>query len=185
MINTEENQIIERALQGESGAFAAIVDAYKGMIFNLAFRMTGNRQDAEDLSQEIFIKAYRNLRQFDRRKRFFTWLYTIGLNVIRNHVKKKGRATIREDAARNSYNPGTDRDSHAELDFMQAQEVGRLEVCLMDLPDDLREAVVLRFYQGLSFEDIASVSDASAGAVKMRVYRGLERLKQLMLRNKQ
>ncbi|RPJ10029.1 MAG: sigma-70 family RNA polymerase sigma factor [Desulfobacteraceae bacterium] len=97
MIQTEENQIVQRVLQGESGAFADLVDAFKGMIFNLAFRMTGSRQDAEDLSQETFIRAYKSLRQFDQRKRFFTWIYTIGLNLIRNHIKKHGREITRGD----------------------------------------------------------------------------------------
>ncbi|MBU1398047.1 MAG: RNA polymerase sigma factor [Proteobacteria bacterium] len=180
MTPTEENQIVERVLQGEHGAFAALVDAYKGMIFNLAFRMTGSRQDADDLSQETFIRAYRNLRQFDPRKRFFTWIYTICLNIIRNHLKKQGREMTRENAGRSSSEAGIDQGAQAERDVMQAQETGRLEICLRKLPGDLREAVVLRFYQGLSFEEIAAISDASLSAVKMRVYRGLEQLKQLM-----
>jgi len=180
MTPTEENQIVERVLQGECGAFAALVDAYKGMIFNLAFRMTGSRQDADDLSQETFISAYRNIRQFDPRKRFFTWIYTIGLNIIRNYLKKQGREMTRENTARSSSETGIGQGAQAELDVMQAQEASRLEISLQKLPADLREAVVLRFYQDLSFEEIAAISEASLSAIKMRVYRGLEQLKQLM-----
>ncbi|MFO7666170.1 MAG: RNA polymerase sigma factor [Desulfobacterales bacterium] len=180
MTTIEENQIVERVLKGERRAFATLVDTYKGMIFNLALRMTGSRQDAEDLSQEIFISAYRNIRQFDQRKRFFTWIYTMGLNIIRNHLKKQGRETTRENAARNSYKEGIYQGAQAELNVMQAQKIRRLEICLQRLPADLREAVVLRFYQDLPFEEIASISDASLSAVKMRVYRGLEQLKDLM-----
>jgi RNA polymerase sigma-70 factor (ECF subfamily) len=181
MTPTEEHQIVERVLKGEREAFAALVDAYKGAIFNLAFRMTGSHQDADDLSQETFIRTYRNLRQFDPRKRFFTWIYTIGLNLIRNHLKKHGRETTRETAAaRSSSEAGIDQGTQTERDMMQAQEIRRLEICLQKLPADLREAVVLRFYQDLSFEEIATISDASPSAVKMRVYRGLEQLKQLM-----
>lgn len=179
MIQTEENQIVQRVLNGESGAFADLVDAFKGMIFNLAFRMTGSRQDAEDLSQETFIRAYKSLRQFDQRKRFFTWIYTIGLNLIRNHIKKHGREITRGDEMR-LHNTADDLHSPSELDVIRAQETGRLEFCLRRLPPDLREAVVLRFYQDLSFEEIAEISSVSLSAVKMRVYRGLERLKQLM-----
>ncbi len=180
MTPTEENQIVERVLQGERGEFTSLVDAYKGMIFNLAFRMTSSRQDADDLSQETFISAYRNLRQFDPRKRFFTWIYTIGLNIIRNHLKKQGREMTMENVARSSSEAEIDQGAQAERDMIQAQETGRLEICLRKLPPDLREAVVLKFYQGLSFEEIAAISDASPSAVKMRVYRGLEQLKQLM-----
>jgi RNA polymerase sigma-70 factor (ECF subfamily) len=180
MTPTEENQIVERVLQGEREAFAALVDAYKGAIFNLAFRMTGSRQDADDLSQETFIRVYRNLRQFDPRKRFFTWIYTISLNLIRNHLKKQGREMSRDTAAQSPSEAGIDQGAQTERDMMQAQENRRLEIGLQKLPADLREAVVLRFYQDLSFEEIATISDASLGAVKMRVYRGLDQLKQLI-----
>ena len=180
MTPTEENQIIERVLKGDREAFAALVDAYKGAIFNLAFRMTDSYQDADDLSQETFTRAYRNLRQFDPQKRFFTWLYTIGLNLIRNHLKKHGREMTRNTAAQSSFEAGIDQGAQTERDMMQAQEIRRLEIGLQKLPADLREAVVLRFYQDLSFEEIETISDASLSAVKMRVYRGLEQLKQLM-----
>ena len=180
MATNEENQIVERVLQGEIGSFAALVDTYKGTIYNLAFRMTGSHQDADDLSQETFIRAYRNLRQFDPRKRFFTWIYTIGLNLIRNHLKKHGREMTRENAARSSSEAGIDQGAQTERDVMRAPEIRRLEICLQKLPADLREAVVLRFYQDLSFEEISTISDASLSAVKMRVYRGLDQLEQLM-----
>jgi RNA polymerase sigma-70 factor (ECF subfamily) len=180
MTSTEENQIVERVLKGEREAFAALIDAYKGAIFSLAFRMTDSHQDADDLSQETFIRAYRNLRQFDPRKRFFTWIYTIGLNLIRNHLKKHGREMSRETAARSSFEPGIDQGVQTERDLMQEQKIRRLEICLRKLPADLREAVVLRFYQDLSFEEIATISGTSLSAVKMRVYRGLEQLQQLM-----
>jgi RNA polymerase sigma-70 factor (ECF subfamily) len=180
MTSTEENQIVERVLKGEREAFAALIDAYKGAIFNLAFRMTDSYQDADDLSQETFTKAYRNLRQFDPQKRFFTWIFTIGLNLIRNHLKKHGREMTRENAARSSPEAGIDQGVQTERNIMQAQEISRLDICLQKLPADLREAVVLRFYQDLSFEEIATISDASLSAVKMRVYRGLEQLQQLM-----
>jgi RNA polymerase sigma-70 factor (ECF subfamily) len=180
MTPTEENQIVERVLKGEREAFAALVDAYKGTIFNLAFRMTYSYQDADDLSQETFIRAYRNLRQFDPRKRFFTWIYTIGLNLIRNHLKKHEREISRENAARRSSEEGIDQGAQTERDMMQVQEIRCLKICLLKLPVDLREAIVLRFYQDLSFEEIATISGASLSAVKMRVYRGLDQLKQLM-----
>jgi RNA polymerase sigma-70 factor (ECF subfamily) len=146
--------------------------------------MTDSYQDADDLSQETFIRAYRNLRQFDPRKRFFTWIYTIGLNLIRNHLKKHGREMSRENAAPSSSEAGIHQGAQTEQDMMQAQEIRHLEICLQKLPADLREAVVLRFYQDLSFEEIATITDASLSAVKMRVYRGLEQLKQFMNKNR-
>ncbi len=176
----QENEVIKSVLQGKREAYAVLVDAYRTQIFNLAYRMTGNYEDASDLAQETFIRAYRNLRQFDPGKRFFTWLYTIGLNLIRNHLKKRGREISRENATQISSEAGTDQGTQAEQDLIQAQEIHHLEICLQKLPTDLREAIVLRFYQDLSFEEIAVISDASLSAVKMRVYRGLEQLKRLV-----
>ncbi|MCK9391043.1 MAG: sigma-70 family RNA polymerase sigma factor [Syntrophales bacterium] len=176
----QEEEVILSVLDGKREAYALLVDAYRTQIFNLAYRMTGNYEDASDLAQETFIRAYQNLRQFDPGKRFFTWLYTIGLNLIRNHLKKRGREMSREAEARSSSEGGVDHGTQAEQDLIQAQEIRRLEICLQKLPDDLREAVVLRYYQDLSFEEIATISNASLSAVKMRVYRGLEQLKRLI-----
>ena len=176
----QEDEVILSVLDGKREAYALLVDAYRTQIFNLAYRMTGNYEDASDLAQETFIKAYQNLRQFDPGKRFFTWLYTIGLNLIRNHLKKRGREMSRETEARSSSEGGVDHGAQAERDLVQAQEIRRLEICLQKLPADLREAVVLRYYQDLSFEEIATISTASLSAVKMRVYRGLEQLKRLI-----
>lgn len=186
MTLNEENEIVERVLNGDRDAYASLVDAYKSAIFNLAFRMTGNDQDADDLAQETFFRAYRNLGQFCSGKRFFTWLYTIALNLIRSHLKKRGRHLFRESQEFIRPRDGVvsetvRRDAERiEWDLIQAQKIDHLEICLQKLPADLREAVILRFYQDLSFEEIALISDASVSAVKMRVYRGLEKLKQLM-----
>lgn len=180
MTPSEENKIIESVLAGNRDSYASLVDSYKGMIFNLAFRMTGSYQDADDLAQEIFIKAYMNLKHFDQEKSFFTWLYTVSLNLIRNHLKQKGRNISREITEKIVPADQIRDGDRMERNLIQAQEITRMETSLQELPIDIREAVVLRFYQDLSFEEIATISDTSLSAVKMRVYRGLERLKLLM-----
>ena len=81
--------IIRRVLEGNRDSYALIVDKYKGPIFNLTYRMTGSYDDASDLAQETFIRAYKNLSRFNTEKKFFTWLYTISLNLIRNHLKER------------------------------------------------------------------------------------------------
>jgi len=178
----QENEAILNVLNGKREAYALLVDAYKTQIFNLAYRMTGNYEDAADLAQETFIKAYQNLLQFDTGKRFFIWLYTIGLNLIRNHLKKRGREMSREmmDQACPDSALEIGAGPRMEQNLIKAQEIRRLEICLQKLPADLREAVVLRFYQDLSFDEIATISNASLSAVKMRVYRGLDKLRTCM-----
>jgi RNA polymerase sigma-70 factor (ECF subfamily) len=77
-------EIVARVLKGDRKAYALLVEEYKSPIYNLAYRMTGNLEDADDLTQETFIRAYQYLRRYDPRKKFFTWLYTIALNLIKN-----------------------------------------------------------------------------------------------------
>lgn len=173
---TREYDIIARILQGEYHAYALLVDAYKGPIFNLAYRMTGNRHDADDLAQEAFITAYENISSFDRGRKFFTWLYTIALNIIRNHLKKIKVSSPPVDPELSAQTIG----ESFEDAFMEEEKYRCLDLCMHQLPDEMSEAIVLRFYQGLSFEDIAAITDLSLSAVKMRVYRGLQKLHSLM-----
>jgi RNA polymerase sigma-70 factor (ECF subfamily) len=179
MDRQEEQDVIAQVRRGERAAFAALVDAYAKPIFNLAFRMTGNRQDADDLAQETFLRAYRKLKRFDPEKKFFTWLYTIALNIIRNHLKSSPERTAR--IAEMAHPPSDPVDpANPEGLFLDREKAQLLEICLQKLPSELKEAVVLRYYQDLSFDEIATITDASVSAVKMRAYRGLERLRALM-----
>ena len=182
MERQEEREIIDRVRRGERAAFAGLVDAYAKPIFNLAFRMTGSRQDADDLAQEAFLRAYQKLKQFDPDKRFFTWLYTIALNIIRNHLKSSPTRPARTQRMADMDHPPADPadPSNPEGIILDREKAQLLEICLRELPSDLREAVVLRYYQDLSFDEIATITGASVSAVKMRAYRGLERLRALM-----
>ena len=89
MNKKQENETIQSVLNGDREKFALFVDKYKGPVFNLVYRLTGSRHDAEDLAQETFIKAYKALNSFQLKKKFFPWLYTIAINLTRNHLKKK------------------------------------------------------------------------------------------------
>jgi len=179
MDRQEEQDVIAQVRRGERAAFAALVDAYAKPIFNLAFRMTGNRQDADDLAQETFLRAYQKLKRFDPEKKFFTWLYAIALNIIRNHLKSSPERTAR--IAEMAHPPSDPVDpANPEGLFLDREKAQLLEICLQKLPSELKEAVVLRYYQDLSFDEIATITDASVSAVKMRAYRGLERLRALM-----
>lgn len=183
MVITEENNIVERILAGERELYAVLVDRYKTPIFNLAFRMTASCEDADDLAQETFVRAFNKLRLFDKEKSFFTWLYTIGLNVIRNHLAKKTKdsltASDRVDDGKYLLN-AADCSLDPEQFTADNQLRELLEFCLLKLTLDLREALALRFYQGLSFEDMAEITGCSVSAMKMRVYRGIEELQRLM-----
>lgn len=179
MDQDQEQEIIGRMLGGDRSAFTDLVEKYQSPIFNLAYRMTGSYEDADDLTQEIFIRAYQKLQQFDPNKKFFTWLYTIGVNHIRNHLKKNFRDVLHLKAANSSLEQ-QQRNGEEEGDVLSDERMIRLEQVIRKLPVDLREAIILKFMQDLTFEEVADVMGDSVSAVKMRIYRGLEKIKQMM-----
>ncbi len=169
-----------RVLSGDRQSYALLVDKYKGPIFNLAYRMTGSREDADDLTQETFIRAYQNLHRFDQSKKFFTWLYTIGVNLIRNHLKKNARDVSHHAAADSALEHQARGNGTGQSDGYANDRIIRLEQVIRNLPVDLREAIILKFINDLTFEEVAAITGDSVSAVKMRIYRGLEKIKQMM-----
>lgn len=185
MDQKREAEIVINVLKGNRQAYALLVEEYKNPIYNLAYRMTHNIQDAEDLAQETFLRAYRELLRYDTKKRFFTWLYTISLNLIRNHLKKTNLRTamhnfyiatggIGHDGKKGSFNV------NASVEESRETRENQMDIGLQKLSPELREILVLRFYQGLSFEMIADITGFSHSAVKMRIYRGLETLRKII-----
>jgi RNA polymerase sigma-70 factor, ECF subfamily len=178
MKQIDEGEIIGRVLGGDREAFSALVDAYKGPVFRLAFRMTGSKQDADDLTQETFLRGFQSLGRFRTGERFFPWLYTISLNVIRNHLRKAN--ALQEDSARNEAPEATDcRNNPAEA-AIDREQGRRLQGYLLRLPVPVREALILRFYEGMGFEDIASMTGDTISSAKMKVYRGLDKIRVMM-----
>ena len=175
-----EAEIVVRVLKGDRQVYALLVEEYKSPIYNLAYRMTGNAEDTDDLTQETFIRAYQKLQQFDQDKKFFTWLYTIGINLIRNHLKKKARDITNPAAVRLFPELQTQGNERREEVILSEDRMIRLEKTMQKLPVDLREAIILKFHQDLTFEEVAAVTGVSLSAVKMRIYRGLDQLKRLM-----
>jgi len=175
-----EAEIVIRVLKGDRQAYALLVDEYKNPIYNLAYRMTNNLHDAEDLAQETFIRAYQNLSRYDQNRIFFTWLYTIGINLIRNHLKKNDRRSEPLTDAHIASASRAREKQTTEENIPAEEKMLQLEKSLQKLPVDLREAIVLKYYQGLTFEEVSVITGDSQSAVKMRVYRGLEKLKKML-----
>jgi RNA polymerase sigma-70 factor (ECF subfamily) len=179
MDTDEDNKIIAQILSGDQQAYAYLVDKYKGPVYSLVYRMTGHHQETDDLAQEIFIRTYRSLKKYDINRNFFPWLYSIALNVLRNYQKKRNpiqiaaeKTIFRNREVAEPHNP--------EVIVDQMEQSRHLAAKIQTLPDRQREAVVLRYYQDLAFKDIANILDISLSTAKMRVYRGLEKLADLL-----
>jgi RNA polymerase sigma-70 factor (ECF subfamily) len=178
MDQKNEAEIVIRVLKGDRQAYALLIEEYKTPVYNLAYRMTGNHEDAEDLTQETFIRVYQYLWRYDTRRKFFTWLYTLALNLIRNHLKKDKDNKISEVLNEHL----SDGKNHSPEDkLIEAQEIG---FYLLKLEYESRALLIMKYYQELSFEEISEITGKSPGAVKMNIYRSLENLKELMSKHR-
>lgn len=178
----DDSQLISAILEGDVNAYSTVVLRYQQAIFNLMFRMTGSYEDATDLAQETFIKAYEQLYRFQRGKKFFPWLYTIGLNHARNflrHNKRKQMVSL-EDCEIGS---GLDYPGQQEDDICAKIDYGQIHAGLNQLPLDYREALILRYHEGLSMEEVAEAMNLRLSAAKMRVHRGLAKLRDILGNN--
>jgi RNA polymerase sigma-70 factor (ECF subfamily) len=175
----KENQLIRTILDGDAQAYAILVNRYQRPIFNLLLRMTGCRDTAADLSQEAFVKAYENLEKFKLNQRFFPWLYAIAANLARDHWRRKQHATTHADAITQMARGNPEKISAEEDRLATLLDARRLRVCLERLPHDYREALILRFHEGLSMADIGEALGVSTSGAKMRISRGMKKLRQL------
>jgi RNA polymerase sigma-70 factor, ECF subfamily len=176
-----EAEIIARILNGDRQVYALLVEEYKTPIYNLAFRMTGSAGDADDLTQETFIRAYQKLWRFDPGRKFFTWLYTISINLIRNHLKRVKNDELPKLTENIQYNENENQSPETLL--IATQESHKINSALLTLKYELRVVLIMKYQQELSFAEIAEITGKSVSAVKMQVYRGLEKLEQFMNNN--
>jgi RNA polymerase sigma-70 factor (ECF subfamily) len=180
MDSSDDQQVITAVMNGNVNAYSILVQQYQKPIFNLMYRVTGSYEDAKDLAQETFIKAYEKLDHFRTGARFFPWLYTIGYNHARNFVQrsKPFQQSISEDFENNS---GLDYPSQHEESVLAQMDFLRIYQVLEQLPVDYREAVILHYHEGLSMEEIATALQLSVSGAKMRVHRGIKKLREIVL----
>ncbi len=174
-----DQRLVERAQQGDTRAFDLLVKKYQHKILGLIGRYVHDQAEVQDVAQEAFIKAYRALGKFRAESAFYTWMYRIAINTAKNHLVSRGRRP-----------PGSDLDivdaevlDHSgRLSDIESPEASmardQLEAAVFEaieqLPEDLRTAITLREFDGLSYEDIANVMDCPVGTVRSRIFRARE-----------
>src|SRR5689334_20320796 len=164
---------IQRAADGDQAAWDTIVKTYWRKVFNIAYRFVGTYDEAEDLTQDIFLKVFRSLGTFDRRANFQTWLISVSRNLCIDHYRsvRKERETIDRDVDANELTPAS-REPGPMATLEQHDRVGLLRQALAALPETLRTAVLMRDIQELSYQEIAQMLRLPEGTVKSRINRG-------------
>jgi RNA polymerase sigma-70 factor (ECF subfamily) len=178
MVDTDEN-LISEILAGDVEAYAILVKRYQKPIFNLMLRTTSCEEDAFDLTQETFLRAYEKLERFKPSGRFFPWLYTIGMNLARDFLRKTKTREIKAAELRELQRELSVESERSES-LLESIDAARVKETLQMLPLEYREAVILRFHEGMSIREVALAIGISVSGAKMRVYRGLLKLRRLL-----
>lgn len=175
-----DQQLVERVQRGDKHAFDLLVSKYQRKLGRLISRFVRDPAEAEDVTQEAFIKAYRALSGFRGESAFYTWLYRIGINTAKNYLlanKRRAPTSTPFDAedAESFEDAGLLHEvSTPENELMSKQVVNVVQASLQQLPEDLRNALTLREIEGLSYEEIASVMNCPVGTVRSRIFRARE-----------
>lgn len=170
---SEIDAVIERCLKGDQVAWAIIVQQHRRKVFNLAYKFVGRHDEAEDLTQDIFIKIFKALHTFDRRANFQTWLISISRNLCIDHYRsvRKERATMARDVDASELTPASkERGPYAQLEHTDVKDMIRR--ALAELPETLSTAVTLRDLKEFSYQEIADQLHLPEGTVKSRINRG-------------
>ncbi|MCZ6691203.1 MAG: sigma-70 family RNA polymerase sigma factor [Planctomycetota bacterium] len=172
----EDERTLERIRSGDRDAFGDLVERYQERLHRVLVRISDDHHDAEDLLQEVFVKAYRALDRFAGESQLFTWLYRIAINTALSH-RRKGRGRPRPVSLEQGRNeggalpelPDTRRGAPAELEA--AEEIDQVRRAIASLDDDHRTVVVLKDIEGLRYEEIAEIIGCPRGTVKSRIHR--------------
>ena len=175
-----DQQLVERVQRGDKHAFDLLVSKYQRKLGRLISRFVRDPAEAEDVTQDAFIKAYRALPGFRGESAFYTWLYRIGINTAKNYLLASKRraptSTLFDAEESESFEEASllREVNTPENELMSKQVVGVVQASLQQLPEDLRSALTLREIEGLSYEEIASVMNCPIGTVRSRIFRARE-----------
>lgn len=188
MTPEHEKHCIERVLKGDANAFEHLVHAYEKTVYNLALRTLGNREDAEDVTQEVFLKAYRSLDSFRGDSKFSVWLYRIVSNLCLDLLRSRQRKPVQSLTVEDDDGEIGEleiSDEHFSPEKLLDRKLTRESVQrgLAALPDDARQILLLRELQGMSYEEIGQALGLEPGTVKSRIFRARKRLCAFLLQD--
>jgi len=178
--NIDDKDLVRKILSGDSGAFAVIVEKYQHRIYNIAFRMTGNREDSLDLAQECFLRIFRALNAFKGDSSLSTWIYRVANNVVVDELRKRQRrpkvsqsvdAVFSNDEREQTIVLASPLAEAPEQVMLRKEQRQAIQSALLQLSAEHRAAIVMRDIEGLSYEEIAEILMLNVGTVKSRLNR--------------
>lgn len=176
MTAADDAELVEQCLAGDRGAFDTLVERHRRQVYQVCYRFVGNHEDASDLAQDAFLRAYRALGTFKGRSAFSTWLYRVVVNVCLNRVSTKPPVT--EPIERREH-----QDVRGELpdrEVLRQEQAASVRAAIARLPRKQRATMILRMYHELPHEQIAAILGSSVGAVKANFFHALANLKKLL-----
>lgn len=182
----EDKEIIERYLSGQGDILNILIDRYKGPLYKLCYHLTSNSADADDLFQESWYKAMRNIRNYDCEKPFIPWLYTICTNLYKDRYRAKKRWLSRIKEYFSNEEKDAEMESFSDMSLLpddvleEAYTRESVKKCLCILDDIYRLPIILYYFKEIEYADIAAILGIPVGTVKSRLYAGKQKLKKLM-----
>jgi RNA polymerase sigma-70 factor (ECF subfamily) len=174
--NLGDADLVAACLSRRPGAFDLVVERHQRAVYQLCYRFVGNHEDASDLTQDVFLRAYRGLRNFRWQSSLGTWLYRIGVNVCLNRLSVKTPPTESIDDRQHV----DGRRERADEGVLRAERAARVRAAIAQLPRKQRAALILRMYHDMAHHEIAAVLGSSVGAVKANVFHALQNLKRML-----
>jgi RNA polymerase sigma-70 factor (ECF subfamily) len=175
MLEPDDKDLVRRCLTGDLKAFETILERYQKPVFNVALRLLSNTDDAADVAQSTFVKAYEKLNSYDDRYKFFSWLYRIAVNTSLNFLEQKKRSDLLGDE-------DVSEGNHLEEELHAAERVEKLEDAILNLPVEYRVVIVLRHFHDLSYEEMGMILDLPDKTVKSRLFTARKMLKDILIK---
>lgn len=179
----EDEALVARARAGDLPALEELFNRYRNQVFSLAYRMTGNPSDAEDLCQEIFLQVMRKVGSFEGRSSFSTWLYRVSMNRSRDYLRRKKRSPellSHEGDPPERHEPHTATSGGLESVAISSEARRLVQDALMELPVSLRAPLVLHELEGMQYHEVASLLKLPVGTVKSRIFRARIKLAEIL-----
>lgn len=187
-----EHKLIKQAIDGDSSAFESLILPYEKKVYNIAYQMFKNEQDAYDAAQEVLIKVYRNLDKFNFESGFSTWLHRLAMNTCIDEYRKKKRHRAKtvsmeqkDDGEDRPVMQLVDHKPTPEQQVLQDEQVREVREALGQLKEEQRIMLIYRDLQDMSYKEIAKICDCSLGTVKSRIARARKALKEIIQRNRE